>query len=163
MADFAALSQLKTKPLLLGTLSFVCIFAPGLCALELFSPETVRNLDTIKLLVLASAITLPLVFVNTQIARELNEFGDVVESVEVGLVVGLAITVLLFGATLFAWFVLEWDARSFGVTVGVSQLALCCGVPILKGRKWRRAERERALERARESERQKSLKNIIIS
>ena len=146
MPELPILAELKTKSLLLGMLSLMCVFAPGLSALWLFSPEAVKGLDTIKLLILSSAITLPLVLVNTQVARGLNDIADAGEKLEASLLAGLAITALLFGGALFVWFLLEWDSRSFGATVVVLELALCGCAPIIKRRRKQVAERKVGLE-----------------
>ncbi len=144
-SPLSALAHLKTRPLLLGTLSFLCVFAPGLCAYWVFSPETVRDLDTLKLMVLAASVTMPLVFVNAQVARVLNDLGSRVDGLEAALMIGLAMTSVLLGAVILVWYLLQWGVRSFTGAMGLLELALCLATPALRKRIQRKEVREQSL------------------
>lgn len=147
MADLSVITQMKPKPWLLVSLTFVCLFAPGISALALFIPDMVRGLDTLKLLMLSAALTLPLVLVNTHVARVVYGFGNGAKDVEASLMIGLAITTLISGVVLCIWFLLEeLGARPFVAAVATLEFVLYCSSPILKRRQKLRAEEQKAME-----------------
>jgi hypothetical protein len=93
----AELKSLKAVYFLWVVLTFLAVIGPGFLILFQFKPQIVASYDIVKLLVFASALTMPLLFINALIIVFVNPRAEApeVETTFAGTLAGTAVSLYL--------------------------------------------------------------------